>query len=88
MRAGTLLELENIRRFHARPDLQWMDSCAIPEHFMINRLWLDRRVIQTLLISSGRPFGSLVVSALPLARWLYHRLRCKSVTNVTAATPA
>ena len=71
---GTLLELENIRRFHARPELQWMDSCAIPEHFMINRLWLDRRVIQTLLISTGRPWGSLVVSALPLAQWLYHKL--------------
>jgi CelD/BcsL family acetyltransferase involved in cellulose biosynthesis len=71
---GTLLELENIRRFHARPELLWMDSCAIPEHFMINRLWLDRRVIDTLLVSTGRPWGSLVVRTLPVARWLVHQL--------------
>jgi CelD/BcsL family acetyltransferase involved in cellulose biosynthesis len=71
---GTLLELENIRRFHQRPALSWMDSCAAPDHFMINRLWLDRRALLTCVTATGRAPGDLVVSALPLARWLYRRV--------------
>src|SRR5437588_11552386 len=39
---GMLLEVENIRRLHDRPDIEWMDSCAAPVHF-INRIWHDRR---------------------------------------------
>lgn len=66
---GTLLELENIRAFHRAPGLQWMDSCAAPEHFMANRLWLDRRPLVDLVAATSR--GNLVVSALSLL----HRLR-------------
>jgi len=72
---GALLELENIRRFHARPGLQWMDSCADPEHFMANRLWLDRRTLVTMLTASGRTAGGFVVAALPLLRRVYRSLR-------------
>jgi len=72
---GVLLELENIRRFHARRDLTWMDSCASPEHPMIDRLWLDRRVIQNVLIPTGQGWGSLWVSLLPMVRWLSRKIR-------------
>jgi hypothetical protein len=72
---GALLELENIRRFHARPALQWMDSCADPEHFMANRLWLDRRSLVTTLTASGRTAGGFVLAALPLLRRVYRSLR-------------
>src|SRR5713226_484270 len=71
---GMLLELENIRRLHANPDIEWMDSCAAPVHF-INRLWLDRRAIQTVLVSTGKRPGDLVVSLMPVMRWLNRRLR-------------
>ena len=74
---GTLLEAENIRRFHARPALRWMDSCAGADHFMVNRLWVDRLPIQAWLIATGRAPGRLVVSALPAMRWLYRTLRGK-----------
>jgi hypothetical protein len=70
---GLLLELENIRRLHARPELEWMDSCAVAEHFMINRLWLDRRMIQTVLVPTGRGGGDFWVSLMPLVRWLNRR---------------
>jgi hypothetical protein len=66
---GVLLEIENIRRLHAMREIEWMDACAIPEHFMINRLWSDRRVIQTLLVASNRR-GGLLLSVLPLLRGL------------------
>ena len=67
---GMLLEIENIRRLHAMNKIQWMDSCATPDHFMINRLWTDRRIIQTTLVSTGKRPGDLAVSLMPLLRWL------------------
>ena len=74
---GVLLEMDNIRRLHALPGLEWMDSCAIPDHSMINRLWLDRRTIVNLLISTGRRPGDLAISGLPLLRWIKRKIsRC------------
>ena len=70
---GLLLEVENIRRLHTRPEIEWMDSCAVSEHFMINRLWLDRRTIQTVLVPTGKGAGDLWVSLMPLVRWLNRR---------------
>jgi hypothetical protein len=72
---GLLLEVENVRRLHSRPEIEWMDSCAVAEHFMINRLWLDRRTIETTVIPTGRGAGELLVSLLPLVRWLNRRVR-------------
>jgi hypothetical protein len=72
---GTLLELENIRRFHARPELRWMDSCADPDHFMANRLWVDRRRLADLVTTTGRAAGDLMVSSLPLLHWMSRTLR-------------
>lgn len=72
---GVLLELENLRRLHRESEVQWMDSCARATHPMVNRLWLDRRAIQTTLISSGSATGDLIVSLMPLVRWLHRRLR-------------
>lgn len=67
---GVQLELDNIDELHRRPGLQWMDSCAVPEHPMINRLWKERRTIQHLLIATSRLRGNGVVGLLPLARAL------------------
>lgn len=72
---GLLVEMENIRRIHETPEAEWMDSCAAPVHFMINRLWLDRRTIQTVLIPTGKRPGELVVSLMPLIRWLHRRFK-------------
>lgn len=72
---GLLLELENIRCFHRSPALSWMDSCAEAGHFMANRLWLDRRSLMTLITASGRATGELVVSSLPVLRWIARSLR-------------
>ncbi len=72
---GTLLELQNIREFHRRPELRWMDSCAESDHFMANRLWLDRRGIASVLTTTGRATGELLVSSLPLLRRLAATMR-------------
>ena len=71
---GTLVELENIHRLHARPEIDWMDSCTVPDNFLLNHLWIDRRTILTLLVATGRGHGKLVVLFLPLLRWLKRKL--------------
>ena len=67
---GVLLEMENIRRFHARGDLQWMDSCADPGNWMMNHIWPDRRRIATFVMPGSNFAGPLFVRAMPLMRRL------------------
>ena len=66
---GALLEMYNIARLHERSATNSMDSCADPDHPMINHLWSERRTIETLWASSGRRGGDLLVSALPALKW-------------------
>jgi CelD/BcsL family acetyltransferase involved in cellulose biosynthesis len=68
---GVLVELEDIRRFHDRGELDWLDSCSAGGGpALVDVLWRDRRVIQTVVVDTGRWPGGLVVSCLPLLRWL------------------
>jgi CelD/BcsL family acetyltransferase involved in cellulose biosynthesis len=67
---GVLLEMQNIRRFRARGDLKWMDSCADPDNFMMNRIWPDRRRMAKVVTPVGSFAGPLFVRALPLMRRL------------------
>ncbi len=85
---GALLELENIRAFHRRPDLRWMDGCSAPEHFMLNRLWLDRRSLVDLITATGRAPGDFVVSSLPLLHWMRRSLRVRALPQAAAPEPA
>jgi hypothetical protein len=66
---GVLLEMENIRRLHARPEVTWMDCGAVPYSELFNRMWIHRRTIETLLLTTGRTSGNLLVSVLPLLRF-------------------
>ena len=67
---GVHLELENIRRTHTATNLAWMDSCATAKHFMINRLWLERRALKTLLAATGKRGGNLLIAFTQLLLWL------------------
>ena len=70
---GALLELENIRVLHEHPEIEWMDSCASPVHFMINRMWLDRRTIQSIIVSTGKISGDLLIPTLPWLKFMKER---------------
>lgn len=72
---GVLLELDNVRRLHEQPDVHWMDSCAVQDHPMINRLWIDRRTMHSLLVATGRPGSHLLVALAPLLKWFKQKLR-------------
>jgi hypothetical protein len=67
---GVLLEIEGIRRIHDNPHHKWVDSCAVRGHFMINRLWTERRLLQNIVIATRRGRGEFVVSTLPFLRYL------------------
>jgi hypothetical protein len=62
---GVQLEIDNIRRFHAEPCIDFMDSCADPEHPMIDHLWQEKRLIQSWVVPI-RPIGTAVTILLPL----------------------
>lgn len=86
---GVLLELENIRRLPTLNNVSWMDSCAKADHFMINRLWMERRLMQNSVISTGKTPGDLIVSLLPLLRWVKRqRKRRKAATPGNNSTLA
>ena len=70
---GLLLELEYIVRLHGETGIGWMDSCAAPDHFMANRLWADRRPLETVTVAASGA-GGLWVALLPLLRWARQRL--------------
>jgi CelD/BcsL family acetyltransferase involved in cellulose biosynthesis len=65
---GMLLEIDNIGLMHAERSIGWMDSCAVPRHPMIDRLWTERRTIQHLAIAVGGFGANLGLGALFLAR--------------------
>lgn len=83
---GVLLELENIRALHENPAIKWMDSCAEPVHFMINRLWIDRRTIQTVISSTGKLVGDLAILLLPWMKQLQTRFRTVKTAEKDPAT--
>jgi Acetyltransferase (GNAT) domain len=72
---GMLLEIENVRRLHDQSQIEWVDSCTDPFNFMFNRLWLARRTIQNLTVSTGKAPGDLVVSMTPLLGWINRKLK-------------
>ena len=41
---GVLLQLENLKILD-EPRIDWMDSCAVEDHPMIDSLWRERRNI-------------------------------------------
>lgn len=42
---GVMIEIENLRCVLRNPEIAWMDSCAAPDHPMINGLWAERRTL-------------------------------------------
>ncbi|WDI32711.1 GNAT family N-acetyltransferase [Hyphococcus flavus] len=50
---GVMIEIEAMRSLLERDDFLFMDSCASPDHSMINGLWRARRDLTTLNISGS-----------------------------------
>jgi len=61
---GTLLKYRVIDGLQDRP-IDLADSCAVPDNAHMNRLWPDRRTMDTVLLPTGAPAARLV----PVAVW-------------------
>jgi CelD/BcsL family acetyltransferase involved in cellulose biosynthesis len=46
---GVLIQLENLAIL-GHPGIAWMDSCALPDHPMIESLWMERRTVVRLTV--------------------------------------
>jgi hypothetical protein len=64
---GVQMEVDYVRHFQTT-GREWIDSCAVADHSMINRIWAERRTMQDLQISVGHWKSDLLLSAMPLAR--------------------
>ncbi len=71
---GELLQLENVRRVHARTDIAWMDSLAEPSFQHVYR-WLDRRTIQSVVWSTGQSRSDLALALWPATQWIKKKIR-------------
>jgi hypothetical protein len=49
---GVLLQRENLALL-ARDDIAWADSCAAPDHPMIERIWREKREIVRVSVAIG-----------------------------------
>ena len=73
---GTHLELDKIAYALDRDSgMALYDSCAVPDHFMINRLWTERRAIRRLNISRRSVLGRLSVRTVASLRAVYDRYK-------------
>ena len=71
---GMLLELANVRQVDADPAIQWMDSFTEANVLAVERLWPERRAMQTVAAGVGA-WGRLAAAALPWLRWIKRRIR-------------
>lgn len=60
---GVLLQRENLDLL-AREDIAWTDSCAAPDHPMIERIWREKRTIVRVSIAIGGPLRRAAAAAL------------------------
>jgi len=65
---GIQLELDSLQQFGNHETIKWADSCAAPGHPMIDRIWSERRVIQHLVIATGRGASDLIWGIRPFLR--------------------
>lgn len=70
---GLLTELDSIRHFHTVPGLRWVDSVASADNITLNRLWKERRMLQTVVVGAGT-WGEMWISMLPTMRWAKRRV--------------
>ncbi len=61
---GTLLMLRAIGAFLRDERVDWVDSCAVPGHPMIDHIWAERRMMSSMLVTTGHRFSA------PLAVWV------------------
>ncbi len=72
---GVLLEIENIMTVLDRSSVGWMDSCAVPDHPMIDHLWAERRAMCNLRVGARGLLNQMLLRSVWRAASLYRHYR-------------
>jgi CelD/BcsL family acetyltransferase involved in cellulose biosynthesis len=56
---GVLIQIDNLAIL-SRDDIDWMDSCAVADHSMINSFWGERRRLVRVTVPLAGPWRQLV----------------------------
>ena len=83
---GALLMMKAIGAFHDDQRIKWVDSCAIPNHPMIDHIWAERRQMRELNAATAHWLSPFLIfysvhmthvanSGWALLRRAYHRFR-------------
>lgn len=77
---GVLIEQDNLARVLDTHVAPWMDSCAAPDHPMIDSLWGERRIIAQYRIALRKPglpglIGRLSLPTMSLIERSYARIK-------------
>jgi hypothetical protein len=72
---GLLLEIEHIRRVHELGNVRWVDSCTGPSVRVFRDVWLERRLMQNVLVATGGEPGPLALASFPLLRHVQRKTR-------------
>lgn len=72
---GVLMELENLRLTLDEGLFDWMDSCAIPNHPMINHLWAERRLMGNINISTSHLLSKPLIHTMRFIRNAYRHYK-------------
>jgi CelD/BcsL family acetyltransferase involved in cellulose biosynthesis len=79
---GVLVEIDNLARVLDAGRMPWMDSCAAPDHPMIDGLWAERRIIGQYRIALKKPGllglrGRIVRAGIGAAETIKHAIKDK-----------
>lgn len=76
---GALLMMKVIGAFQCDPRIAWVDSCAIPNHPMIDHIWAERRGIREVNIATSHRFSAFLVAytarAAHIAEYVWAKAR-------------
>ena len=79
---GFLLDVEALKILHGRKDIPWMDSCrSAPVFDILERIWIERRLVRHILVSTSDRIGRSILRLLPTARRLQRALQSWTQKN-------
>jgi hypothetical protein len=73
---GVLLQQANLALLH-RADIAWVDSCAAPDHPMIDSIWRERRELVWINVAVGTRADHWRFALLMRAEAVWRRLRLR-----------
>jgi hypothetical protein len=77
---GLIAEMKNIFRLHEDGIFE-LDSCAEPNHSMINRVWSGRTRFQSLVIALRRGIPRFAVASMPMMQLVGKQLNGQNKTS-------